>query len=520
MPFVCFVVKNVFQKGMTVKQFTIEIDGKAVEVNENMTVLDAAGAAGIEIPALCFSRQHGACNTCMVCGVRDLEKDIIPACSTKVHAGMHVDASGPEIREFRKHALEFLLAEHVGDCDAPCRLSCPVFFDVPAMLHKIAADDFAAAADLIHDGMPLPHLSCMLCKRRPCEKACRRGRHDTPLEIVAALHAALKTKSFPAEEHQRKYSVAVVGSGCAGLAAADMLSKRDCRCTVFEAGDKPGMEIAALLAPENLWLLENELARLAAAGIEFKCSAKIMSEDIAGRLLKEFDAVLLCIGSRSMTEFSPLLKTDENGAFTKLQSFMTSIEGVFAAEDMAIHASGIQAVADGVEAGHAVISWLEHGRHFIAENRYDHRFGEVTPEDMQQFTDGTGSVKTEVTDNAGAMLEASRCLHCDCRKYENCLLRKYASGYMTQQIRIPSQRHAFRRINAGDVIYEPGKCIRCGICIKIGEAGGKAVAPVFKGRGYEVEMGAPLGHSMTEALEGIGPECTAACPTGALSRKG
>ena len=104
---------------MTVKQFTIEIDGKAVEVNENMTVLDAAGAAGIEIPALCFSRQHGACNTCMVCAVRDLDRDIIPSCSTKIHSGMRVDASGPEVVEFRKNALEFLLADigaaHGGD---------------------------------------------------------------------------------------------------------------------------------------------------------------------------------------------------------------------------------------------------------------------------------------------------------------------------------------------------------------------------------------------------------------------
>ena len=501
------------------KQFTMEIDGKEIKAAEDMTVLDAAFAAGIEIPALCFSRQYGACNSCMVCAVRELDKDIIPACSTKVRSGMRVDASSPEVREFRKNALEFLLAEHVGDCDAPCRLSCPVFFDVPAMLHKVAANDFSAAAGLVHAGMPLPHLSCMLCKRRPCEKACRRGRHDTALDIVAILHALLKTEDFPTAECHVKYSVAVIGGGCAGLAAADMLSKHDCRCTVFESGDKPGMEIAGLLALEKSGLLENELARLAAAGIEFKCSAKIMPEDIAGRLIKEFDAVLLCVGSQNMTAFSSLLKTDENGAFTRLQSFMTSLEGVFAAEDMAIQASGIQAVADGVELGHAVISWLEHGCHFIAENRYDHRFGEVTAEDMQQFADGANNIKTAVTDNAGAGLEAARCLHCDCRKYENCLLRKYASGYMTQQFRIPSQRHAFKRINCGDIIYEPGKCIRCGICIKIGETEGKATGPVFNGRGYEVEMGAPLGHSMTEALEGIGLQCAVACPTGALSQK-
>ena len=500
------------------KQFIMEIDGKEIEAGENMTVLDAAAAAGIEIPALCFSRQYGACNTCMVCAVRDLDKDIIPACSARVRPGLRVDASSPEIREFRKHALEYLLAEHVGDCDAPCRLSCPVFFDVPAMLHKVAAKAFSAAAGFIHAGMPLPHLSCMLCKRRPCEKACRRGRHDTPLDIVAVLHAVLKTKDFPVENNPRKYSVAVIGGGCAGLAASDMLSKHDCRCTVFESGDKPGLEIAGLLAPENSGLLENELARLAAAGIDFRCSVKIMPEDIAG-LLKEFDAVLLCVGDRSMAVFTPLLKTDENGAFTRLQSFMTSLEGVFAAEDMAIHAGGIQAVADGVELGHAVIAWLEHGRHFIAENRYDHRFGEVTAEDMKQFADGTNSVKTAVEDNASAALESARCLHCDCRKYENCLLRKYASGYMARQIRIPSQRRAFKRINAGEIIYEPGKCVRCGICIKIGEAKGKAVGPVFNGRGYEVELGAPLGHSMAEALEGIGPECAAACPTGALSIK-
>ncbi len=329
----------------------------------------------------------------------------------------------------------------------------------------------------------------------------------------------MKNKDFPPENSQKKHSIAVIGSGCAGLAVADILSKHNCRCAVFEAGDKPGREIAALLAPEKTGMLENELLRLGAAGIEFRNSTQINPKEIAGWMLKEFDAVLLCVGSESMNTFSSLLKHDENGAFTKLQSFMTSIEGVFAAEDMAIQASGIQAIADGVELAHAVVAWLERGRHFIPENRYDHRFGEVYPEDMQQFLVGTNNIKTAVTDNAGAALEAARCLHCDCRKYENCRLRKYASEYMTQQIRIPAQRRMFKRLNAGDIIYESGKCIRCGICVKIGEAKGKAVGPIFNGRGYEVELSAPLGHSMAEALEEIGQECAAACPTGALSRK-
>ena len=500
------------------KQFTIEIDRKTIAVSENMTVLEAAATAGIEIPALCFSRQHGACNTCMVCGVRDSEKGLVPACMTKVAPGMQLDSSTPEITEFRKQALEFLLAEHVGDCDAPCRLSCPVFFDVPAMLHKVAANNFSGAAELVLAEMPLPHLSCILCKRRPCEKACRRGRHDTTIDIVKILHNTLKNADDSAVPvSQKKYSAAIIGSGCSGLAAAEMLNKRNCCCVVFEADDKPGREITGLLAPEHAGLPDKELARLAAAGIEFRCSEKITPEDVAGRLTEEFDAILLCVGSDNMAAFSSLLKADENGSFTGLQSFMTSREGVFAAEDMAIHASGIQAVADGVELGHAVIAWLEHGRHFVAENRYDHRFGEITTEDMQQFLEGKGTVKIAVEDNAGAALEASRCLHCDCRKYKDCLLRKHASSYAARQCRIPGQRHEFKRINAGAVIYEPGKCVRCGICIKVAEAKGKTVTPVFNGRGYEVELAAPLGHSMTEALEGVEAECVAACPTGALS---
>lgn len=501
------------------KQFTIEIDRKTVAVSKNMTVLEAAATAGIEIPALCFSRQHGgACNTCMVCAVRDRDKGLVPACTAKVYPSMQVDSSSPEITEFRRQALEFLLTEHVGDCDAPCRLSCPVFFDVPAMLHKVAANNFPGAAELVHAEMPLPHLSCLLCKRRPCEKACRRGRHDTPIDIVKILHNALKnTKDLSVSGSQKKYSAAIIGSGCSGLAAADMLNKHNCRCVVFEAADKPGREIARLLATGHAGLLDDELARLTAVGIEFRCSGKITPEDVSGWMAKEFDAILLCIGSGNMAAFRALLQTDENGSFTGLQSFMTSREGVFAAEDMAIHASGIQAIADGVELGHAVIAWLEHGRHFVAENRYDHRFGEITPEDMKQFLDGTGAVKTGVEDNAAAALEASRCLHCDCRKYKDCLLRKYASSYAAQQCRIPGQRNEFKRINAGEVIYEPGKCVRCWICIKVAEAKGKTVTPVFNGRGYEVELTAPLGHSMAEALDGVGAECVAACPTGALS---
>ncbi|MCB0316596.1 MAG: hypothetical protein KDH84_25645, partial [Calditrichaeota bacterium] len=69
------------------------------------------------------------------------------------------------------------------------------------------------------------------------------------------------------------------------------------------------------------------------------------------------------------------------------------------------------------------------------------------------------------------------------------------------------------------VIFEEGKCIQCGLCIRITEKAGETYGLTFLGRGFDIEVGVPLNESLGRGLEKTAAACVAACPTGAISLK-
>ena len=68
----------------------------------------------------------------------------------------------------------------------------------------------------------------------------------------------------------------------------------------------------------------------------------------------------------------------------------------------------------------------------------------------------------------------------------------------------------------GSVLFEPGKCIKCELCVKIAAAAGEPLGLSFVGRGFDVELHVPFDGQMDEALTKVAAECVAACPTAAL----
>jgi NADH dehydrogenase/NADH:ubiquinone oxidoreductase subunit G len=116
-----------------------------------------------------------------------------------------------------------------------------------------------------------------------------------------------------------------------------------------------------------------------------------------------------------------------------------------------------------------------------------------------------------------AATEAARCLHCDCRSSGNCVLQHYAQVYGAEASRFRGERKKFEQhIQPGGVIFEPGKCILCGICVKLTEMAREPLGLTFIGRGFDVKIGAPLNHSIEAGLQKVAEECVKQCPTGAL----
>jgi predicted molibdopterin-dependent oxidoreductase YjgC len=72
----------------------------------------------------------------------------------------------------------------------------------------------------------------------------------------------------------------------------------------------------------------------------------------------------------------------------------------------------------------------------------------------------------------------------------------------------------------GEVVYEPGKCITCGLCIGIAKAMNEPIGLTFVNRGFAVRVAPPLGRSLADALTVSAERCVEACPTGALALRG
>ena len=117
-----------------------------------------------------------------------------------------------------------------------------------------------------------------------------------------------------------------------------------------------------------------------------------------------------------------------------------------------------------------------------------------------------------------ALREAARCLHCDCRSSGNCLLQHYAQVYGADANRFRSERRPFdQQLQPGGVIFEPGKCIVCGICVRLAEMAAEPLGLTFIGRGFDVRVAAPFDRAIEDGMMAVAEECVRHCPTGALS---
>jgi NADH dehydrogenase/NADH:ubiquinone oxidoreductase subunit G len=153
--------------------------------------------------------------------------------------------------------------------------------------------------------------------------------------------------------------------------------------------------------------------------------------------------------------------------------------------------------------------------------------GKLEPGEIAQFVAAAGQDPRKDPHPAAvgyspddAVQQAGRCLHCDCRGLSRCKLRRYAEIYEADPARYRGQRAVFHQyLQHSAVIYEPGKCINCGLCIQIAQAAGEPLGLTFVGRGFDVRVGVPFSRSMEQALSRVAAECVAACPTSALALK-
>lgn len=95
---------------------SLTVNGRAVQVPKGATVLEAAKAAHIRVPVLCYHPAMPARSTCRICLVDVGGPKPLPACSTEVQEDMAVSTDTAELKDFRRFELEMLLARHPNEC--------------------------------------------------------------------------------------------------------------------------------------------------------------------------------------------------------------------------------------------------------------------------------------------------------------------------------------------------------------------------------------------------------------------
>ena len=516
----------------------LTIDNRAVAVTPGATILDAARQLGIEIPTLCFLGGCTPSTSCMVCVVKVKMPDrLLPSCAARAEEGMQVESETAEVREARRTALELLLSDHPGDCIAPCQSVCPAHMDIPRMIRRVATGDFGGAAVEARAALVLPATLGHICPA-PCEKGCRRAAHDGALPIrllhrhAADADLASGSISLPACKPATGKRVAIIGAGPAGLAAAWHLLQEGCACTVLDDHDRPGGALRYAVPEDKLprAVLDAETALVARLGAEFRLGVRVGRDISLADLRKDFDAVLVATGTAKEGDAAALgLAASSHGIEADRHTYQTPTSGIFAAGDATnARQVAVRSVGDGAAAAVAILQYLAGVPIATAHRLFTTRLGHLAADEMLRLAAGASSDgRTAPASGEAAGLsadearrEAPRCFHCDCRKADVCKLRRHSAEYAAAPNRYHGTRRPFEQdLRHPDIVYEPGKCIACGLCVQISARAGEPLGLAFIGRGFGVRVGVPLGESIAAGLCKSAAECVAACPTGALAFK-
>jgi formate dehydrogenase major subunit len=285
---------------------SVTINSIPAEVEEGITILEAARRAGIEIPTLCHvAGKHGT-SECELCAI-ELQGRNAPvlSCRTEIAQGMVINTESKELQKHRQARLAFYAATHFGDCKAPCNLTCPGQINVQGYIAHIAKGEYEEALRLIMERNPFPFSVGRVCPRF-CETRCRRILVDEPVSInhlkrfVADWCMTNDLRLHIEREPSTDKKVAIIGAGPSGMSGAYYLARKGHDVTIYEAMPKLGGMLRYGLPeykiPKNV--LDYESNAILRMGISIKLSQR-WGQDFTLQDLRDkgYDAILISVGS-------------------------------------------------------------------------------------------------------------------------------------------------------------------------------------------------------------------------------
>ncbi len=191
------------------------------------------------------------------------------------------------------------------DCGIPfCTTGCPVNNIIPDFNDLVYSQDWKAAIDVLHSTNNFPEFTGRICPA-PCEAACTLNINADAVGIKSIEHAIIDkawendwvTPQIPAHKTGKK--VAIVGSGPAGMAAAQQLARVGHSVVLLEKNSRIGGLLRYGIPDFKLEKLhiDRRMAQMEAEGVEFRVNQNVGENVTADDLLAEFDAVILAGGA-------------------------------------------------------------------------------------------------------------------------------------------------------------------------------------------------------------------------------
>jgi glutamate synthase (NADPH/NADH) small chain len=227
------------------------------------------------------------------------------------------------VEERLKHYREFVeplpekdvktQASRCMDCGIPyCHNGCPINNQIPDWNDLVYQGQWSSASRNLHSTNNFPEVTGRICPA-PCEAACTLNIEDVPVTIKT-IEYSIAERTFAdngnqwapqAAERKTGKSVAIVGSGPAGLAAAQQLARAGHDVHVYEKNANPGGLLRYGIPDFKLekTVIERRVKQMEAEGVTFHCGVHVGKDVTVASLKKEHDAVLLAGGSEQPFDF-------------------------------------------------------------------------------------------------------------------------------------------------------------------------------------------------------------------------